>query len=114
MMRIVWGLRDTHTDTLMVLFEAENLLVGYREQLLRPWYDALTAPVPVRDYLPGDDPLRNMDDTDRAERDSLLDIGFDRWRIDEINSPTTRFRTEKYELWDSTPPNVELLVWHFN
>ncbi len=114
MMRIVWGLQDNEQDYLICLFEAENLLVDYRDQLLRDWYDATTAPIPDQDYLPGDEVIKFVDDQRRAERDYLLNLGYDRWRADQINAATPRYQTVKYELWNSVPPNPERLVLHFD
>ncbi len=114
MMRIVWGLYDNEQDYLVCLFEAENLLVGYRDQLLRDWYDDVTRPIPDRDYLPGDELAKYTDEQNRAEGLFLLEMGYDRWRADEINKPVPRYQTKKYELWNSVPPNPERLVWHFD
>jgi len=114
MMRIIWGLRDTESDYLLCLFEAENLLVDYRDQLLRRVYDSWTADVPERDYLPGDEQLKKNDDFLRAERERLLDMGYDRWRAADINSTLPHYKTERYELWNSVPPNPERLVMHFD
>ena len=114
MMRIIWGLYDSETQTLEALFEAENLLVGYREQLLRKWYDDMTVPLIARDYLPGEEYIKALDDAHNAERDRLLDLGYERWRNDQVNDAYPRYRTQKYELWNSVPPNVERLVLHFD
>lgn len=97
----------------MALFEAENLLVDYREQLLRKLYDELTRPLPVWDNL-GDPSVESVYNAQIAERNNLLDIGWERWRNGEVNSDTPRFATERYELWNSVPPNPERLVWHFD
>ena len=114
MMRIVWGLYDNEQDYLVCIFEAENLLVGYRDQLLRDWYDLVTKEIPERDYLPGEELIRFTDDQARNERKYLLDLGYDRWRADQINMAYPRYQTKKYELWNSVPPNPERLVMHFD
>lgn len=114
MMRIVWGLLDNQTGTLMALFEAENLLVDYRDQLLRKWYDEVTKPVEDRDYLPGDELQKSFDDAHREAREDWLDLGYERWRADEINSRDRRFIAQRYELWNSVPPNPERLIIHYD
>lgn len=114
MMRIIWGLFDNENGYHLAFFEAENLLVGYRDQLLRSWYDEMTKEVPTRDYLPGEEVYKFLDDTQRNARNHLLDLGYDRWRADEINKEFPRYQTRKYELWNSVPPNVERLVLHFD
>ena len=116
MMRIVWGLHDRETNQLVCLFENEPLLVQYRDYaLLRPWYDEMTA-VPG-DFIPtGDDydeNFKKLYDDVVAHREHLLDIGYERWRIDEVNSESPRFYAVKYELWNSVPPNRERLVIQF-
>jgi hypothetical protein len=110
-MRIVWGLHDTNFESLVCLFEAENLLVNYRDYCLKMWYDDQTKPLPS-DELPGDD-LGQREDY-AANRERLLNLGYDRWRADQINDPYPRYVTKKYELWNSVPPNVERLVVHFD
>ncbi len=112
-MRIIWGLFNNETDTIIATFEAENLLVAYREQLLRKWYDDATRPLPV-DSLPQDELGAELDAQYDAERERLLDLGWERWRNDEINSTHPLFQTQKYELWNSVPPNPERLVIHFD
>jgi hypothetical protein len=111
-MRIIWGLWDSEAAApyLMALFEAENLLVAYRDQLLRKWYDEQTVALP-EDQLGATDPA-----TEEYERNRqvLLDYGYDRWRIDQINNRYPRFITVKYELWNSVPPNPERLIVHFD
>src|SRR6476660_848711 len=108
-MRIVWALLDSERvgDQLVALFEAENLLDQYRDYCLRKWYDELTAPG-LYDTLPGEDEDPN------ADRLGLLNYGFDAWRNDQTYATNPRFRTQKYELWNSVPPNVERLVVHFD
>lgn len=114
-MRLVWGLRDTYTDTLVCLLEAENLLDAYREMLLRRWYDEVTAPLPARDYLPGvDDFQRELDEAYNEERQAMLSQSYDFWRNNQTYGDDRRYVTEKYELWNSVPPNVERLVVHFD
>lgn len=110
-MRIVWGLHDTNFEQLVALFEAENLLVNYRDYCLKQWYDAQTKPL-SEDLLPGED-LETREYYE-ANRQELLDLGYDRWRADQINDRYPRFVTKKYELWNSVPPNVERLVMHFD
>lgn len=118
-MRIVWGLYDSETETLECLFEAENLLTNYRDDvLLKRWYDNMTKPV-VRPefYGVGEETLKFLDDEADALRESLLDVGYDRWRNDQIHPPTgalPRYITQKYELWNSVPPNPERLIVHFD
>lgn len=115
MMRIVWGLHDLENESyLIALFEAENLLVGYREQLLREWFDQVTAPIPEREYFPGEEFLRAVDDEARALREEWLDLGYERWRNDEVNRDFPRYFVRRYELWNSVPPNPERLVMHFD
>jgi len=114
MMRIIWGLYDTEQGYLIACFEAENLLIGYRDQLLLDWFDEVTKPVPDRDYLPGDEVIKFVDDQRRAEREYLLGLGYDRWRAGQINLTNPRYRIDKYELWNSVPPNPERLVMHFD
>jgi hypothetical protein len=84
---------------------------------MRPWYDDLTA-VPDAFVPTGNEQLDVIFQAQYneaiAERDNLLNIGYDRWRIDELNSPNTRYVAEKYELWNSVPPNRERLVIHFD
>lgn len=117
-MRLVWGLRDTETGVLEALFEAENLLDQYREMLLRRWYDDMTRPVvrPEEGYLPEDQGARTIDDKAEQLRNDLLNIGYERWRNDQVfpTAGAPRYITEKYELWNSVPPNVERLVMHFD
>lgn len=110
-MRIVWGLYDTNFESLVALFEAENLLVNYRDYCLKQWYDEQTRPLPG-DVLPGDN-LEVLEDYE-ANRQRLLGLGYDRWRADQINDAYPRYVTKKYELWNSVPPNVERLVMHFD
>lgn len=115
MMRIVWGLYDREQSNFLVLFENQPLAEGYREQLLRPWYDALVAT--PDDFIPTGDlyeeELKTLYDAAIAERERLLDIGYERWRIDELNSAEPRFYLRKHELWNSVPPNRERLVIQF-
>lgn len=116
MMRIIWGLYDSETETIECFFEAENLLVDYREQILRRWYDDMTKPVVVPEYYENDE-QRLLDDAAIAYRNELLNIGYDRWRNDQVFPPdgtTPRYLTQKYELWNSVPPNVERLIVHFD
>ncbi len=111
-MRIVWGLYDNERSTLVCLFEAENLLANYREQLLREAFDAATLPLPD-DFL-GTPEAKVVYDAQVGERNDLLDIGYERWRNAEINSKFPRFQTVRYELWNSVPPNPERLIIHFD
>ena len=111
-MRIVWGLYDNERSTLIALFEAENLLVNYREQLLRQAYDLATLPL-AKDFV-GTESAKIVYDAQVAEREQLLDIGYERWRNGEVNSDYPRFQTMRYELWNSVPPNPERLVIHFD
>lgn len=111
-MRIVWGLYDNERSTLVCLFEAENLLTDYREQLLREAFDLATQPV-GDDYV-GTSDAKVIYDAQVAERERLLDLGYERWRNGEINSKYPRFQTVRYELWNSVPPNPERLVMHFD
>jgi hypothetical protein len=112
-MRIVWGLWDNeNNNTLVALFEAENLLDNYRDMILREAYDNATQPLP-EDFI-GTPEAKQIYDAQVAERNHLLDLGYDRWRIDEINSKYPRFRKGRHELWNSVPPNVERLVIHFD
>lgn len=117
-MRIIWALFDTETGVIECFFEAENLLVDYREQLLRRWYDDMTRPVerPEGGYLPDDQFMKTVDDEAEQLRNDLLNIGYERWRNDQVfpSSGTPRYITQKYELWNSVPPNVERLVLHFD
>lgn len=117
-MRIVWGLHDREQGgMLLALFEAENLLTQYRDNvLMRPWYDAITAP--LGDFIPtGDDEADAQAHSLYLEQkeaiDNLLNIGYDRWRIDELNSSESRWYTKRYELWNSVPPNRDRLVIQF-
>jgi len=103
--RLIWGLYDSHRMEVLCFFEAENLLVGYRELLLRAWWDSLTRPF-------GPDTIVTLavsEDIYNDERDVLLDLGWERWRNAEVNKTPTaqRYQTRLYELWNSTPPNVE-------
>lgn len=112
MMRIVWGLHDSERaegDTLVALFEAENLLDGYRDYCLRNWYDELTQPND-RDILPGE----GYDDGQPDSRSVLLDKGYDSFRSEQVYGPYPRFTKKKYELWNSVPPNVERLIVHYD
>lgn len=111
--RIVWGLYDTNYETLVCLFEAENLLVGYRDQLYRKWYEELTAPIPDDD-LPVSSDEQDQIDLARKIRTELLNLGRERWTIDQENADYPRWITKKYELWNSTPPNVERMTIHFD
>ena len=113
MMRIVWGLYDTNFEELICVFEAENLLVGYRDQLYRRWYDELTAPIPDDD-LPVSSDEQDEIDKARSTREELLNLGRERWTIDRQNELYPRYVTKKYELWNSVPPNPERLVMHFD
>lgn len=111
-MRIVWGLHDTnHGDQLVALFEAENLLDGYRDYCLRKWYDEQTVALPL-DVLPDE----NQEERDgyASNRIDLITKGYDSWRSDQVYGPYPRFTKKKYELWNSVPPNVERLVMHFD
>ena len=116
MMRIIWGLYDSENDVIECFFEAENLLEDYREQLIRRWYDEMTAPVTRPEYYESD--IQKLIDDEAVElRENLLDIGYDRWRNDQIHPPTgteARYQTEKYQLWNSVPPNPERLIVHFD
>lgn len=118
MMRIIWGLYDSETETIECFFEAENLLEDYREQLLRRWYDQMTKPVDAP--LSYDDfrPMQKLIDDEAIElRNQLLDLGYERWRNDQIHPPLgtdSRYQTEKYQLWNSVPPNPERLIVHFD
>lgn len=115
MMRIVWGLHDLENDSMLIaLFEAENLLSDYREQLLRDWYEQVTAPLPEGEYLPGDEVVRTIDDEARALREEWLNLGYDRWRNDRVYEDFPRYFVRRYELWNSVPPNPERLIWHFD
>lgn len=118
MMRIVWGLHDRELNEgsggLMCLFETQDLLEHYRDDLLRRWYDELTAPLPP-DILPTD----GTTSEDRADaerrRTELLNSGYDTWRGDQIYSdPYPRYLGLKYEMWNSVPPNAERLVLHMD
>jgi hypothetical protein len=118
-MRIVWGLydRDAIGDKLVALFENEPLLTQYRDyQLMRPYYDELVAH--PGDYLPTGDmyeeEFKKLYDEAVAQRERLLDIGYERWFIDELNSPEPRYYTKKHELWNSVPPNRNRLIIHFD
>lgn len=111
-MRIVWALYDTERDGVVCLFEAENLLVGYREQLLREAYETATAELP-EDFI-GDEAAMAVYTAQVAERNRLLDLGWERWRNGEVNSKYPRFVTQRYELWNSVPPNVERIIIHFD
>ncbi len=102
----MWGLFDNEADHLVCLFEAESLLTGYRKILLDRWWDELTAPVPL-DTLPGDDWSEYGRD-----RETLLDLGQERWYNQQVNAVFPRYSTMKYELWNSVPPNIERLVMH--
>lgn len=110
-MRIVWGLYDNETSTLICLFENQPLLEGYREILLRKWWEDMTKPVP-EDVLPGDQNTTLL--AAATLREALLTKGYDTWRNDEVYSNYPRYQTQKYELWNSVPPNVERLVVHFD
>lgn len=111
-MRIVWGLHDDNfAGQLVALFEAENLLDGYRDYCLRKWYDEQTVPLPL-DVLPDEDQEARAGY--EANRLDLINKGYDAWRADQIYTSYPRFRKEKYELWNSVPPNVERLVMHFD
>ena len=112
-MRVIWGLYDTNFEQFMAFFEAENLLVGYRDQVYRRWYEELTAPIP-EDNLPVSSDEQEEIDKARALRLELLDIGRERWTIDAQNATYPRFITVKHELWNSVPPNPERLVMHFD
>ena len=112
-MRIVWGLHDSNYETLIALFEAENLLVDYRDQLLRKYYDEMTAPIDEDEIALSSEEQEALVET-RALRERLLDHGYDRWRADAINASYPRYVTLKYELWNSVPPNPERLVMHFD
>lgn len=111
-MRIIWGLYDNERDTLIATFEAENLLTTYRDLILRDAYDKATEPLP-EDFI-GDEVAKQIYDAQVAEREHLLDIGYERWRNAEVNAKYPRFQTFRYELWNSVPPNVERLVVHFD
>lgn len=113
MMRIVWGLHDSERvdDTLVALFEAENLLDNYRDYLLRHWFDELTV-LPSGDMLPTDEPeVKSQGDW---APEALLNKGYDTFRSEQVYGPYPRFTKKKYELWNSVPPNVERLVVHFD
>lgn len=112
-MRPVWALWDTNFEEVVCIFEAENLLVQYRDSLLRKYYDQMTAPVPSDELALTSDEQDELQ-TRRLLREKLLDIGYDRWRADEINAPYPRYITKTYELWNSVPPNPERLVLHFD
>lgn len=112
-MRIVWALWDTNFEQVVCLFEAENLLVAYRDQLLRKYYDEQTKPLPEDQIALSSDDQDDID-TYTLNRERLLDLGYDRWRADEINAKYPRYVTMKYELWNSVPPNPERLVMHFD
>lgn len=117
-MRIIWGLYDSENETIECFFEAENLLVDYRERLIRDWYDQMTKPVerPEGGYLPEDALAKTIDDEADQLRNDLLDIGYERWRNDQVfpSGGLPRFQTQKYELWNSVPPNPERLIVHFD
>lgn len=112
-MRIVWGLFDTTFTEVVALFEAENLLTGYRDQLLRKYFDDMTKPVDS-DTLPSSSDEQDDVDSYSLIREELLDKGYDRWRADEINSKYPRYLIQKYELWNSVPPNSDRIVVHFD
>jgi hypothetical protein len=116
-MRIIWGLRDRQDNKILCFFEDEFLLNQYRENfLMRPWFDDLTSSPDA--FVPTDDELDYLFEKTYeeavAERDRLLDIGYERWRIDELNSPDARYVAEKYELWNSVPPNRDRVILHFD
>lgn len=116
MMRIIWGLYDTENEIIECFFEAENLLEDYREQLLRRWYDQMTKTVVTPDFYENE-VLKAIDDEAIELRDSLLSVGYERWRNDQVHPPVgteSRYQTEKYQLWNSVPPNPERLILHFD
>jgi hypothetical protein len=110
-MRISWGLWDTEYNDIVALFEAQNLLEGYRDQLYRRWFDQQTIPI-SDDVLPDDDETALIEY--KANREVLLGLGYERWRADQINAAYPRYITKRYELWNSVPPNPERLVMHFD
>lgn len=118
MMRIIWGLYDSENEIIECFFEAENLLEDYREQLLRRWYDQMTKPVVVPELPYEDGSLQKLIDDEAIElRDNLLNLGYERWRNDQVHPPMgtdPRYQTEKYQLWNSVPPNPERLIVHFD